>query len=174
MLVCAYALFNVRLLLLSGIGKPYDPASGEGVVGRNYAYQTGSGSTAFFEDAKFNPFAAAGSLGVAADDYNSDNFDHGPHGPLLAAPPLLRGSYQRAPDSISPDAAGTPNWGSQWKKAVRDTYQRVSPASAPCGSVMGYRNNYLDLDPDLTRTRSGRPLMRMTFDYQDNERKMAN
>ena len=27
-LVCAYALFNVRLLLLSGIGKPYDPASG--------------------------------------------------------------------------------------------------------------------------------------------------
>ncbi len=29
-LVCAYALFNVRLLLLSGIGKPYDPASGRG------------------------------------------------------------------------------------------------------------------------------------------------
>jgi gluconate 2-dehydrogenase alpha chain len=58
-LVCAYALFNVRLLLLSGIGKPYDPAHDEGVVGRNYAYQTGSGSTAFFEDAKFNPFAAA-------------------------------------------------------------------------------------------------------------------
>src|SRR5271167_2902340 len=79
-LVCAYSLFNVRLLLLSGIGKPYDPARDEGVVGRNYAYQTGSGSTAFFEDAKFNPFAAAGSLGVAADDYNSDNFDHAPHG----------------------------------------------------------------------------------------------
>jgi gluconate 2-dehydrogenase alpha chain len=55
-LVCAYSLFNVRLLLLSGIGKPYDQARDEGVVGRNYAYQTGSGSTAFFEDAKFNPF----------------------------------------------------------------------------------------------------------------------
>ena len=41
-LVCAYSLFNVRLLLLSGIGKPYDPATNEGVVGRNYAYQTGS------------------------------------------------------------------------------------------------------------------------------------
>ena len=79
-LVCAYSLFNVRLLLLSGIGKPYDQANDEGVVGRNYAYQTGSGSTAFFEDAKFNPFAAAGSLGVALDDYNSDNFDHAPHG----------------------------------------------------------------------------------------------
>ena len=27
-LLCAYRLFNVRLLLLSGIGKPYDPATG--------------------------------------------------------------------------------------------------------------------------------------------------
>src|SRR5580704_8337211 len=26
----------VRMLLLSGIGKPYDPKTGEGVVGRNY------------------------------------------------------------------------------------------------------------------------------------------
>src|SRR6202012_5180105 len=74
-LVCAYALFNVRLLLLSGIGKPYDPATNEGVVGRNYAYQTGSGSLGFFENGNFNPFAAAGSTGVALDDYKSDNFD---------------------------------------------------------------------------------------------------
>ena len=33
-LLTAYILHNVRLLLLSGIGKPYDPATGEGVVGR--------------------------------------------------------------------------------------------------------------------------------------------
>ena len=41
-LLCAYALFNVRLMLLSGIGKPYDAQIGQGVVGRNYAYQTTS------------------------------------------------------------------------------------------------------------------------------------
>lgn len=39
-IVGMFALNNVRLLLLSGIGQPYDPATGKGVVGRNYAYQT--------------------------------------------------------------------------------------------------------------------------------------
>ena len=37
--LAALALWNVHLMLLSGIGKPYDPATGQGVVGRNYAYQ---------------------------------------------------------------------------------------------------------------------------------------
>jgi gluconate 2-dehydrogenase alpha chain len=170
-LVCAYALFNVRLLLLSGIGKPYDPASNEGVVGRNYAYQTGSGSTAFFEDAKFNPFAAAGSLGVAADDYNSDNFDHGPHG-FVGGASITSAHTNGRPIQFHPTPRGTPNWGSQWKKAVHDTYQRVTSVGAQ-GSVMSYRNNHLDLDPTY-KDPLGRPLMRMTFDYQDNERKMAN
>jgi len=39
MILTAFAQHNVHLLLLSGIGKPYDPTSGQGVVGRNYAYQ---------------------------------------------------------------------------------------------------------------------------------------
>ena len=39
-LLCAFQFHNVRLMLASGIGKPYDPASGQGVVGRNFAYQT--------------------------------------------------------------------------------------------------------------------------------------
>src|SRR6202790_4929759 len=34
-----FALNNVRMLLLSGIGTPYDPATRRGVVGRNYWYQ---------------------------------------------------------------------------------------------------------------------------------------
>jgi len=170
-LVCAYGLFNVRLLLLSGIGKPYDPVRDEGVVGRNYAYQTGSGSTAFFEDAKFNPFAAAGSLGVALDDYNSDNFDHGPHG-FVGGASITSAHTNGRPILYHPTPRGTPNWGSVWKKAVRETYQRVTNIGAQ-GSVMSYRNNYLDLDPTY-KDPLGRPLMRMTFDYQDNERKMAN
>jgi gluconate 2-dehydrogenase alpha chain len=170
-LVCAFSLFNVRLLLLSGIGKPYDPVKDEGAVGRNYAYQTGSGSTAFFEDVKFNPFAAAGSLGVALDDYNSDNFDHGPHG-FVGGASITCAHTNGRPIRYHPTPPGTPTWGSAWKKAVRDTYQRVANVGAQ-GSVMSYRNNYLDLDPTY-KDPLGRPLLRMTFDYQDNERKMAN
>lgn len=170
-LLCAYGLFNVRLLLLSGIGKPYDAATGEGVVGRNYAYQTGSGATAFFENVNFNPFAAAGSLGAAIDDYNSDNFDHGLHG-FVGGANITCGYTNGRPIMYHPTPRGTPTWGSAWKKAVRETYQRVVSVGAQ-GSVMSYRANYLDLDPTY-KDQFGRPLMRMTFDFQPNEIKMAN
>ena len=39
------------------------------------------------------------------------------------------------------------------------------------GSHMAYANNHLDLDPTYT-DRHGRPLMRMTFNWQDNDLKM--
>ena len=45
----AFQLHNVRLLLLSQIGKPYNPVTGEGVVGRNYAYQMNGGVKLFFD-----------------------------------------------------------------------------------------------------------------------------
>src|SRR6185312_952027 len=38
------------------------------------------------------------------------------------------------------------------------------------GAVMSYRQNYLDLDPTY-KDAFGRPLMRMTFDWQENELK---
>lgn len=47
-ILSAFQLHNVRLLLLSGIGKPYDPVTGEGVVGKNYAYQMNSGISLFY------------------------------------------------------------------------------------------------------------------------------
>src|SRR5258708_21610899 len=37
--LASWTLNNARLLLLSGVGKPYDPASGEGTVGRNLTHQ---------------------------------------------------------------------------------------------------------------------------------------
>ena len=169
--LCAYSLFNVRLMLLSGIGQPYDFDRGEGVVGRNYAYQTGTGATGFFNDTQFNPFAAAGSIGVIADDYNSDNFDHGPHG-FVGGASIGSGGTNGRPIQYHPVPPGTPAWGSAWKRAVQANYQRVASVDAQ-GSVMSYRDSFLDLDPTY-KDPLGRPLMRMTFDYHDNERRMAN
>lgn len=58
-IVAAFQYHNVHLLLLSGIGKPYDPISGEGVVGRNFAYQNLSTIKAFFDqDTYTNPLSA--------------------------------------------------------------------------------------------------------------------
>ena len=169
-LLCAYGLFNVRMMLLSGIGKPYDRDRNEGVVGRNYAYQTGSGATAFFADAHFNPFAAAGSLGAAVNDYNNGTLDHAGLGFVGGASVTCAYTNGR-PITYRPVPPGTPTWGSAWKRATADTYQKVTGVGAQ-GSVMSYRDCYLDLDPTY-KDPLGRPLLRMTFDYQDNERKMA-
>ena len=80
-ILCAYQMHNVRLLLLSGIGKPYDPKTGEGVVGKNYAYQMNGGVSVLLKKGTYlNPFIGAGASGVVWDDFNGDQFDHGPHG----------------------------------------------------------------------------------------------
>jgi gluconate 2-dehydrogenase alpha chain len=75
-LVCAFAFHNVRMLLISGIGTPYDPSTRKGAIGRNYAYQTTSGIELFFDDKIFNPFISAGALAQVVDDFNGDAFDH--------------------------------------------------------------------------------------------------
>src|SRR4029077_19624009 len=77
----AYALGNVHLMLLSGIGKPYSPTTGGGVVGRNYAYQIGSGATVFFDEKTWiTPFMGAGALAANIDDFNTGSFDHAREG----------------------------------------------------------------------------------------------
>ena len=48
-----------------------------------------------------------------------------------------------------------------------------APTISTHGAVMSHRGNYLDLDPTY-RDVYGRPLMRMTFDFTDNEHKMSD
>lgn len=170
-LLCAYQLFNVKLMLLSGIGKPYDPVSGQGVVGRNYAYQVTGGATGFFgQDTTFNPFAASGSAGIVCDDFNNDAFDHGPVGFLGGASIACIPTNGR-PIGFRPVPPGTPRWGAEWKRRTRATYHRTTSVGIQ-GSVMGYRGAFLDLDPTYHDTH-GLPLLRMTFDFQENERRLG-
>jgi gluconate 2-dehydrogenase alpha chain len=170
-ILAAYGMNNVHLMLLSGIGKPYDPASGRGVVGRNYAYQVVSGVGAFFPDVAFNPFMGSGGLGMVIDDFNGDNFDHSGLG-FIAGGYIIAGQTGARPIQYHPVPDGTPKWGTEWKRAVKQWYGR-SMAIGTHGAVMSHRANYLDLDPTY-KDAWGRPLLRLTFDYQDNEIKMSN
>jgi gluconate 2-dehydrogenase alpha chain len=169
-LVCSFSFNCVRMLLLSNIGKPYDPASGTGVVGRNYAYQTTSGANLFFDDKTFNPFIGAGALGVVIDDFNGDNFDHGKLG-FGGGASISTSITNGRPILYRPVPPGTPRWGAAWKSATRDNYQRVMPISAQ-GSSYSQRGAYLDLDPTY-KDPHGRPLLRMTFDFHPNDTKMS-
>jgi gluconate 2-dehydrogenase alpha chain len=169
-LVCAYALFNVRLMLLSGIGRPYDAQTGQGVVGRNYAYQTTSSVSLILKDKILNPFIATGANGMMIDDYNGDNFDHSGLG-FVGGGYMGAGQTNGRPIATRPIPSGTPLWGARWKKATAETYQRALNLSTH-GSSYSYRDCFLDLDPTY-KDRLGRPLMRMTFDFHDNELKMS-
>jgi gluconate 2-dehydrogenase alpha chain len=169
--LCAFAQHNVHLLLLSGIGKPYDPKSGEGVIGRNYAYQVVSSVDVFFDDKIINPFVGAGALGVGIDEYNGDNFDHGGLG-FIGGGYLACWNTHGRPIELHPVPKGTPKWGGKWKEAVAKSYLRTATISTH-GAVMSYRTNYLDLDPTY-RDVHGRPLLRLTFDFGENEHRLSD
>lgn len=166
----SYTLNNVRLMLLSGIGQPYDPVKGEGVVGRNYTYQASAGATLFFDDKIFNSFMGTGSVGVAIDDFNGDNFDHTGLGFIHGAS-ITVGNTGARPIQSRPVPPGTPRWGSAWKKAVAQYYNRSFGVGAQ-GADLAYRDHYLDLDP-VYRDAYGLPLLRMTYDWGPNEIKAA-
>lgn len=169
--LCAYQMHNVRLLLLSNIGKKYDPATGEGVVGRSYAYQLNGGATLHFDkDQPMNPFVGAGASGHAMDDFDSDNFDHGPLGFVGGATINCINTGGRPIQQLALPA-GTPTWGAAWKKAAKENYVYQTSVGSQ-GSVMAYRDNYLDLDPTY-KDAFGQPLLRMTFDWKDNDMAMT-
>nr|WP_314425364.1 GMC family oxidoreductase [uncultured Erwinia sp.] len=168
----AFQLHNVRLLLLSKIGKPYDPVSGEGVVGRNYAYQMNGGISLFFnKETFFNPFAATGTTGMFIDEFNAENFDHSALG-FIGGSTISATITGGRPIQQMTTPRDAPSWGTGWKKAIKESYLHTMNVSAS-GSVMPYRQCYLDLDPTY-RDLHGQPLLRMTFDWQANELKMTH
>ena len=169
--ITAFPLNNVRTLLLSGIGKPYDPRSGEGVVGRNYSYQTTGGPTVFMDESvNINPFMSSGAPGTMIDDFSGDNFDHSKLG-------FIGGQYVGSimtggrPIEFHPTPPGTPAWGLEWKRAVARHYNHTILIQQH-GTSMPSRLNYLDLDPTY-KDAWGQPLLRMTFDFPENDIRMS-
>ena len=165
--LCASTLFNVHLMLLSGIGKPYDPRTRKGVVGRNYTYQNVSKVNLFFDrDVQANPFMGIGGAGIAIDDFNGHQLDNATvgfvGGGIIAARQPGTGPIRGIP---LPD--GAPNWGEGWKEAVARHFRHTAYFEVQA-SCMPHPDRYLDLDPTYTDS-FGRPLLRITFDWDENE-----
>ena len=168
--LAAFVFSNTRLLLLSGIGRPYDARSGKGVVGRSYCYQNETHLPMLFEDEHFNPFMSAGAMGTAIDDFNGDNFDHAGLG-FFGGGFICCTNSSSTPIGARTLPPGTPRWGHEWKKSAAHWYTRSATLIVE-GSGYPARRNYLDLDPTY-RDRLGLPLLRMTYDITGNDRKMS-
>jgi gluconate 2-dehydrogenase alpha chain len=164
---------NTRLLLLSGIGEPYDPASGRGTVGSNLTHQISIPAATAFFDKPLNRFMGSGSAGTLMSDFDGDVFDRG-------SLPFLRGGFFSARAyGFQPIASfgALPRsveatWGAEWKKAAVSYYDRTGVVTFT-GEHLAYKTNFMDLDPTY-KDKLGDPLLRLTLDWRDNERNMAD
>lgn len=165
--LAAFQLHNVRLMLSSKIGTPYNPDTGEGVVGRNFCYQLLSSVNMFWDkDVYINQFMGAGGGGQAIEEFNADNFDHSKLG-FIGGGIIWGRQTGNGPVRGIPTPKGTPKWGTEWKQSIKDNFLHTGRIEAQC-SNMAYRQNFLDLDPTY-RDAYGEPLLRMTLDWQDND-----
>lgn len=172
-LLSTFTMNNVRLLLLSKIGTPYDPRVGRIALGSNLTHQVNHAPATMFFDEPLNRFMGAGAAGVTISDFDGDIFDH-------AGLPFLRGGLLRVQSTgLRPiasfgvlPASVKPTWGSEWKKASTYYFDRTAAFSFS-GEHLAYRENFMDLDPTY-KDKFGDPLLRFTMDWQENERKMAD
>jgi gluconate 2-dehydrogenase alpha chain len=171
-ILAAWTLSNTRLLLLSGVGQPYSPATGEGNVGRNLTLELTLPAARLFVDKPLNRFMGSHACGFTVADIDGDQMDHAElsflrggvfKGNSQGYQPIL--NFGSVPQSIKP------RWGAEWKKAAVDYYDRSAPILLN-GEVLAYKGNYMDLDPTY-KAQDGDPLLRITFDWRENERRMT-
>ena len=172
-LLAGYTYGNVRLLLLStSKAFPSGLSNNHGQVGKHYiAHGLGSaGATGWFPGKRLNRYS--GTLGqyAAIDEWDADNFDHTGLGFIGGG--MATATMEAKPigtaNAIPP---GVPRWGSGWKAWLRENADSVAGVGAQL-EVLSYEDNYLDLDPNV-RDPLGRPVIRITNDFHENEHRVA-
>ncbi|GGJ94039.1 GMC family oxidoreductase [Lentibacillus kapialis] len=171
--LAAFTFTNNRLLMLSEIGKPYNPESRTGVIGKNFNGQmniTFLGARGFFKDKKFNLYGGAGALGGTMSDFAADNFDHSDVDFINGGAIELR-QYGEGAITSNRVPKDTPNWGSEFKKNA-NFYAYRNLTTWYTSAIMSWWHNYMDLDPTY-KDDFGDPLLRVTNKYTDQDRNIA-
>lgn len=171
--LAGFTYTNNRILMLSDIGKKYDPKTKTGVIGRNFHGQFNStflGARGFFEDKKFNLHMGGGALGATFSDLAGDNLDTSDLDFLHGGGVELR-QYGDGPINNNPVPKGTPTWGEEFKEKSLHYHNRslqlwYTPA------VMAWEQNFLDLDPTY-KDAFGDPLLRITYDLTEQDKNVA-
>jgi gluconate 2-dehydrogenase alpha chain len=113
---------------------------------------------------------ASGAHGTNIDDFNGDNFDHSGLG-FFGGAWISAGTTNGRPILTRPVPPGTPRWGRDWKRATAKWYNHAFGVGAS-GCNYAHRENFLDLDPTY-KDALGRPLIRMSYNFRNNDHKMA-
>jgi gluconate 2-dehydrogenase alpha chain len=168
-LLNAFTFNNTKLLLLSKMGRPYDPRTREGVVGRNFTHQVVLGAHSFWDGKHLRRFMGSGANGMLIDDLNADNFDHHGLGFMGGASIIYANTGARPIQQVSVPE-GTPKWGAAWKDALLSYYDAQADIVMQ-GECNAAWDHCLTLDPTY-RDSYGLPLLRLTFDFTEQDRRM--
>jgi gluconate 2-dehydrogenase alpha chain len=172
-LVSAFTLENNRLLLLSrSKAHPDGVGNDRGRVGKNYTYQIYPAPvTGVFEGRKLQMYMGNTCTIKIVYDFNADVFDHSDldfiGGSQLYSEPCEREPFNSVKGLKTKDGK---SWGADWKDEIRRNWDSYASIVTE-GESIAYEDNYLDLDPNY-RDRYGNPLLRLTFDWHDNEQKL--
>ena len=166
--VATFTLNNTRLLYISKLGTPYDPASGKGTLGRNLTHQA-EGSTRIYFEKPLNSFMGTGALSMRISDFDGDRVFDGSNG-LLRGGMISTNSFGNRPIGsfeAAPRGSSQKRWGADWKAAQLKWRDRNS-AITLSGEHMAYKQNFMDLDPTY-KDKFGDPLLRFTLDWTEHE-----
>ncbi len=168
-----YTLNNVRMMLLSrSDAHPDGVGNDRGMVGANYTYQlVQTPVTGVFEGRRFNQYMGNACVQNLVHDFNADNFDHAGLGFIGGASMACGGGEREPLTSVGglPVGEGNRNWGASWKEALRGWDSVVGVGIQ--GESLPYPDHRMDLDPTYTDVH-GDPLLRITFDWRENDRRL--
>ena len=170
-LLASYTYENVRLLLMSkSKAFPNGLANNNGQVGRHYMTHNTSSRVFGLFPRNINNWYGTQGQGVALDNWADDNFDHSQLD-FIGGGNLFVYSARRPIDAATMPTFGKPTWGSAWKAFVKENADRWNLATMQ-KTTLPFEDNYLDLDPAV-KDRLGNPVIRITADWKDNDRKMS-
>jgi gluconate 2-dehydrogenase alpha chain len=172
LILAGYTFENVRLLLLSGDGKhPDGLGNNSGQVGKHFMTKPWADTHGYFPDNVFNAHTGPAAQMWGLDDFIAEDFDCAAHGFVGGVTPSAEN--QRLPIQISREhlPPRVPRWGSSYKQHIRQWQHLYAVRLQP--SALSYHANFLDLDPRYRdRSGLGLPVIRITYDLRENERRL--
>lgn len=158
-LLTAYALENVRLMLVSGI-------TGGGQVGANFMTHNFGWATSVLPDVT-DPFLGTFNASSAVDDYSSELVPDNDLGVLWGSPIIsVVGDLQPIEAYHLMDPAAKRH-GLAFKHWLRDKYRHMHRMYSQTTNFPSARH-FCDLDP-VVKDRWGQPALRITHEWEDHD-----
>jgi gluconate 2-dehydrogenase alpha chain len=173
--------FNLlRIMLLSGMGVPYNPTSQTGSLGRgltNGYYPTTSSASVQLSIGG-NTYSCGNGAGGGYNimDLNEVNPDYKHPTTFLGGVSLSYGSYLGGgPGTFSSHLPGRTNFGSAWKASIVNEKipSKLTATLSGTGPNLPLLENYADLDPHYYDI-YGDPGARITLDWDANTYRVSN